>query len=65
MGTTNGGESGNVFTGIRLRKDQKDWLEARHTNVSALIRDLLDEYIAREDAPRRDAEHEEPQAVAP
>ena len=61
-----GGEgNGTVFRGVRVRKDQDSWLREKSINFSDLVRRLLDEYIAREDAPRRDAEHEEPQAVAP
>ena len=48
---------------LRIRKDQEDWLRAHSISFTDLVRRLLDDYIAKEDAPRRDAEHQEPQAV--
>ena len=52
-----------VNKSLRIRKDQEDWLRAHSISFTDLVRRLLDDYIAKEDAPRRDAEHQEPQAV--
>lgn len=53
-GTQNGEET--VFKGVRIRKDQASWLDARVVNFSELVRRLIDAYIAEEDAGRRDDE---------
>jgi len=52
-----------VNKSLRIRKDQEDWLRAHSISFTDLVRRLLDDYIAKEDAPRPPAEHQEPQAV--
>lgn len=39
---------------LRIRRDQEDWLQAKHINFTDLVRALLDAYIAQESENRRD-----------
>jgi hypothetical protein len=56
-------ESETVFKGVRVRREVADWLDGRAVNFSELVRRLLDEYIAREDGPRRENDQKEAPAV--
>lgn len=40
--------------GISFWKDQLEWAVSKHLNLSGLVRDLLDAYIAQETGERRD-----------
>ena len=57
-------ENGLVNKSLRIRQDQESWLRDHHINFTDLVRRLLDDYITKEDGPRREPEHQEPAKVA-
>lgn len=40
-------EEPGVYKGVKIRREQADWLDRNAINFSALIRQLLDDEIAR------------------
>lgn len=49
-------EAESIFKGVRIRKDQDEWLAKNSINASDLIRRLLDEEIARREGKANGAE---------
>ena len=44
-----------MFRGVRIRRDQIEWLDRNNINVSSLVRDLLDDEIARREGKLAEA----------
>lgn len=59
------GKNGREFKvqGISFFKDQLEWAVSKHLNLSGLVRDLLDAYIAQESNHREETEEKAVAAV--